>query len=306
MTNERNDAAPERLRRVAHLSLCFVIDAACSGMAGLKTLDAVLVMAVNQANIAPLTRDPDARTRYGALDAPAPDDDRRPVSVSAVAASLKLPYETARRRLKQLAAEGVCTLGEAGAVVPQSFLGSAAYLDSTRILHERIWAFYRELMAEGLLAELPPSRYPVETGIPVRGAVRLVADYLLRTSATFVDHFGDLISGLIGMAVLCASTAPEPQASRATGLAERLRLPQETVRRHALEVAERGRVVRTRHGLVVPEEMLAAAPLSDLFRDNAAQVQRLFAGLGERGVVEAWERLRPSAAGSGPQPLARA
>jgi hypothetical protein len=37
-------------------------------------------------------------------------------------------------------------------------------------------------------------------------------------------------------------------------------------------------------------------PLADLFQDNAAQVQRLFAGLAERGVVEAWERLRPAAA----------
>lgn len=306
MTNERDDEASERVRRQAHLSLCFVIDSACSGMAGLKTLDAVLVMAVNQANIAPLTRDPDARIRYGALDAPAPDDDRRPVSVSAVAASLKLPYETTRRRLKQLAADGVCALSEAGAVVPQAFLASAAYLDTTRVLHERLWTFYRELMADGLLGELPPSRYSVEAGIPVRGAVRLVADYLLRTSATFVDHFGDLISGLVGMGVLCASTGRPAQASRATALAERLRLPQETVRRHALELVERGRCVRRPQGLLAPQEMLAAAPLWDLFQDNAVQVQRLFAGLAERGVVEAWERLRPSGAGLGPQPLARA
>jgi hypothetical protein len=306
VTSERDDDAPERMRRLAHLSLSFVIDSACSGMAGLKTLDAVLVMAVNQANIAPLTRDPEARARYGALDAPAPDDDRRPVSVSAIATSLKLPYETTRRRLKQLAAEGVCTLSEAGAVVPQSFLASAAYLDTTRVLHERVWAFYRDVAATGLLAELPPSRYSVEAGIPVRGAVRLVADYLLRTSASFVDHFGDLVSGLVGMAVLCASTARVPEASRATALAERLQLPQETVRRHALELVERGRCVRSRQGLAVPEEMLAEGPLAELFRDNAVQVQRLFAGLAERGVVQAWELLRPSAAGTGPQPLARA
>jgi hypothetical protein len=294
------------MRRLAHLSLCFVIDSACSGMAGLKTLDAVLVMAVNQANIAPLTRDPDARVRYGALDAPAPDDDRRPVSVSAVAASLKLPYETARRRLKQLAADGVCTLSEAGAVVPQSFLSSAAYLDTTRVLHERIWAFYRELMAEGLLGELPASRYSVEAGVPVRGAVRLVADYLLRTSATFVGHFGDLVSGLVGMAVLCTSTGRPPQASRATALAERLQLPQETVRRHALELIERGRCQRSPQGLFVSQEMLAGPPLAELFQDNAVQVQRLFAGLAERGVVQAWELLRPSTGGLTPQPLARA
>ncbi len=65
-------------------------------------------MAINQANNAPLTRDPEARARYGGLDALAPDGERRPVSINAVAASLGLPFETVRRRIRRLAAEQVC------------------------------------------------------------------------------------------------------------------------------------------------------------------------------------------------------
>ena len=82
-------AAPltARDRQLAFLGFNFVLDLAGDGVPGLKPLESLLVMAINQANIAPLTRDPAARSRYGALEAPAPDEIRRPVSVRAVAAS---------------------------------------------------------------------------------------------------------------------------------------------------------------------------------------------------------------------------
>jgi DNA-binding IscR family transcriptional regulator len=292
---------------LAHLSICFAIDAATGGMAGLKPLDAILVMAVNQANIAPLTRDPEARLRYGALAAPAPDEDRRPVSVSAVASSLALPYETVRRRLRHLADAGVCALSERGAVVPQAFLISPAYLESARALHERMWTFYREALAAGLVGDLPASRYPVDAGVAVRGAIRLGSDYLLRVAETFVAHFGDMLSALVGMAVLCASLGPDGQATDApvtvTALAQRLQIPIETVRRHAVDLVGRGRLLRVRRGLAIPEELLAGPDLAVRFHDNAAHVHRLFAGLAERGVVDAWERLRP--AGPEASPVAR-
>lgn len=296
--SEEATVGAERDRALAHLSLCFVLDAATGGMAGLKTLDAVLVMAINQANIAPLTRDPDARLRYGALDAPAPDAERRPVNVSAVATSLKLPYETVRRRLRRLAEAGACHVGERGAVVPQAFLGSPAYLDTARALHERMWTFYRDARAAGLVGELPASRYPIDAGVAVRGAIRLGADYLLRSTDGFVGYFGDLISGLTGMAVLCESLRSDGQVSGAsitvTALAQRLRIPLETVRRHALDLVGSGRCVRRSRGLAVTEAMLAGPILGGLFHENAGHVHRLFAGLAERGVIEAWDRLRPA------------
>lgn len=282
-----------RERRLANLSLCFVVDAAAAGMAGLESIDAILVMAVNQANIAPLTRDPDARTRYGALDAPAPDGERRPVSINAVAASLKLPYETVRRRLKKIDGTA-CRLSEAGAIVPEEFLASPAYLASVRGLHERAWAFYREVRAEGLMGELPPSRYPIESGVPVRGAARLIADYLLRATEVFVQRFDDLITALVAMAVICESTAVTPEPMTVTALAKRLGLPMETVRRHVVKLTEAGWFVKSGKGLALTPDMLDRTLWTTLFRENAANVQRLFAGLAERGVVEAWERLRPT------------
>jgi hypothetical protein len=290
----------QRVRAVAHLSLAFVLDAASAGMAGLPTLDAVLVMAVNQANIAPLTRDPDARARHGALDAAAPDEARRPVSVSAVASSLGLPYETARRRLGRLARDGVCVLGGAGVVVPQGFLASEAYLATVRGLHERAWRFYREACAEGLVGELPPAHYATDSGIPIRGAARLLADYLLRSAEIFVGRFDDLVCALIAMELVRTATARDVRTAgrprSITAIAQRLGVPGETVRRRVLEMGGRGHCARIRGGIVLAPVFAEGEPFAALLRDNAAHVGRLFAGLAERGVVEAWEKLRPTGA----------
>ena len=132
--------------------------------------------------IAPLTRDPGARARYGQLKAPAPDAERRPVSVNAVAASLGLPFETVRRRVRRLCDEGVCTVGPEGVVVPASFLVSPPYIQSVMLGHERLRRFYFELRTAGFLDDLPGSAYGLEDAIPMRAAARLIADYILRVT----------------------------------------------------------------------------------------------------------------------------
>src|ERR1700752_4866310 len=54
-----------RDRQLAFLGFNFVLDLAGDGIPGLRPLESLLVMAVNQANIAPLTRDPEVRARTG-------------------------------------------------------------------------------------------------------------------------------------------------------------------------------------------------------------------------------------------------
>src|SRR5262245_61715219 len=122
-------AAPvsARDRQLAFLGFNFVLDLAGDGIPGLRPLESLLVMAVNQANIAPLTRDPEARARHGALEAPAPDESRRPVSVRAVATSMRMPYETTRRNIRRLEGQGVCVTTDAGVVVPASFMLTQDY-----------------------------------------------------------------------------------------------------------------------------------------------------------------------------------
>jgi DNA-binding Lrp family transcriptional regulator len=298
------DPAFARDRELAHCGFSFALGMASQGFAGLKPLDALIVMAVNQANIGPLTRDPLARSRYGALEAPAPDEERRPVSVRAVAASMRLAYETARRRVRQLESTGVCVVSEAGLVVPESFLASAAFVEVALRGHQRMHALYETLQDRGLLEPLPASNYPAETRPPVRGAVRLMSDYLLRTADALVAVAGDLISSLVLLPLVADLAGGDPQAdlepTTVAALARRLQLPAETVRRHVAELGAAGHCRVDREGVRLADPSLGSPEMRTLLRENAIALQRLFAGLSERGVVDVW---RGMAAG-GPEDLA--
>ena len=294
-----------RDRQVAALSLDFVLDMAAHGLAGLKPLEALIVMAINQANIAPLTRDPAARKRYGAIDAPAPDHERRPVSVRAVAASMRLPYETARRNIRGLEARGICVSSDEGVVVPATFMQTPRYVEAAHIGHARLRELYVVLAANGLLEPLPAANYE-ETEPPVRGAVRLMSDYLLRTAEALVARIGDLTAGVVMLPLLAAGASAEaaaPVALPVSRLARRTRLPAETVRRKAAALVESGLCVNGSGGVCLHEAVLASPAWSGLLRENAIAVQRMYAGLAERGVIAAWEQgaapITPAAAGGG-------
>jgi len=282
-----------REREVAHLSLDFVLDMAGGGIPGLKTLDCLLTMAINQANIAPLTRDPAARSRYGALEAPAPDDERRPVSVRAVAASMRLPYETARRHIRRLETRGVCKLTAAGVVVTEAYLGSPDYIEAVRRGHERLFLLYQDLRSRDLLDRLPPSHY-LEGEPPVRAAARLMSDYLLRTAEALVGRTGELIAGLVLLPLLAGSAGVErPDAVAGVSVAalsRRIGVPAETVRRHAAELVAAGVCRQGPAGLCLVDADFEAGVWAGFLRENVAAVQRMFAGLAERGVVDAWDR----------------
>ncbi len=290
-------------RRLGHLSIRFLIEVVTTGVGELKTTDALLVLAINQANIAPLTRDPQARSLYGGLDSPAPDERRRPVSVSAVAASLRLPFETARRRVRKLEAQGVCVESGGGVIVPEAFLTAPVYLASVARGHEHLVRFYRSLMDERLLPTLPPSRFDPEGGVPVRGAIRLLADYVLRTAEHAMGEAGDVVTGMVLLALLKSASAEEPRPVPISALARDLALPEETTRRHVLRLVELERCVRTPAGVWMSSEMLSQPWALAFFRDNAVNVHRLFAGLAERGVVDAWESFFQPRGADQPPPI---
>ena len=283
-----------RDRVLASLSFGFLLDEMANGIGGLEPLDALLVMAVNQANIAPLTRDADARARYGAMTAPAPDSERRPVSKNAVAASLGLPFETVRRRIRRMAASQVCRISPEGVVVPASFLASPGYVQSVMLGHERLRRFYMELEAAGLIEALPPAAFETDA-VPVRAAARLLADYVLRASEGLMREAGNVISLMTLVALLAPALADEGRPTDRSrtvsvrSIAVTLKLSAETVRRHVSELVEEGVCVRTATGVTITEEALAGPGMRRLLAENAGNVQRLLAGLAERGVIAAWK-----------------
>jgi hypothetical protein len=291
-----DSAADAHAKALMPLSGAFVLDQVTAGIAGLDTRDALLILAINQANIAPLTRDPAARSRYGALDRPAPDDERQPVALSAIASSLRMPYETVRRRARRLHAQGVCQLSTYGAVVPESFLASPAYVTSALAAYARLQQFYRDVQAAGLMQPLPRSRFGSEPTAPIRASLRLISEYLLRTGESLMAMTGDLICGLAFLGILSAGETLPPPVSSTCAVARRLAMPHETVRRHCAELVAGGLCARAPRGFSLTPEILAQPDVAAFIRDNAVDVHRLFAALAERGVIEAWDRLGPTGA----------
>lgn len=276
-----------RSAALLRLSHSFVLDQITMGLGPLTTREALLVLAINQANIAALTRDPAARRRYGALEAPAPDDERRPVSVNAIAISLGIPFETVRRHVRGLVTLGVCALTPQGVIVPQTYLASPGYLESVGRSLDRLRLFYAHARDGGLIGPLPPPAYDTDDGAPLRGAARLLSDYILRIAQSAHALAGDMISAIVLLAVLEGSIAGEPRSVAA--IARRLAVPEETARRHAVRLAHSGLCVRSHRGPTATLAMLHQEPLASLLREHQVDAQRLFAGLAERGVIAAWE-----------------
>lgn len=278
-----------RTWRLARAALDFTVAQVAQGLTGLKAVDALIVMAVNQANIAPLTRDADARYAYGGLSAPAPDESRRPVSIHAIAMSMQLPFETVRRRMHHLEALGACRQEARGVIVPMSYLSSPAYLQDVMAAHARMRMLHQELADQGLLDPLPPSHYLPTDEAPVRAAARLLSDFLLRIADTLMRRAQDPVSGLILGAVVVASVgeASEPGIT-ASEAARRLGLPGETVRRRLTQLQADGHCTRRAHAHYLAP-LAPGAPDSESFMGEiAATAQRLMAGLAERGVIESW------------------
>lgn len=299
VSDPQADSALPGSWRLAQAALGFTIEQVASGLTGLKAMDALLVLAINQANIVLLTRDVEARKAYGALAAPAPDDIRRPVSVHAIATSLDLPFETVRRRIRRLETLGICRHEARGVIVPSAYLKSPAYLQAVVAAHESLKRLYFEISAEGLLDPLPVSAYALSDEPPMRAAARLLSDFLLRAVDILMRHTRHIASGLILAAVVSASP-PMALASPTTGarlsrglsvaeVGRRIGLAPETARRQMARLTADGHCVRGRTG-VFASDLYPGNPRWDpTMSELAAALQRLMAGLAERGVIDSWK-----------------
>ena len=87
-------------------------------------LGGVLILAILSANAAHLEQSGLGSEYAAAGDAP-PDELRRPVSVLSISQALGLPFETARRHVNKLIAEGKCARVKGGVIVPQAFVRSS-------------------------------------------------------------------------------------------------------------------------------------------------------------------------------------
>lgn len=303
-------ASLSRIRVAARLANAFALDLVKLGGLGRDVVDALLIAAISQANVALITRSPELQRRYATLDAVPPDELRRPVSVNAIAASLHIPFETARRRIAALAKVGIVRVTPKGVIVPQGPLNSPFYRMVMETHYELVRELYRRLRAIGLLEDLPraPAAYEHDAA-PCRLVVRLSSDYVMRLAEPITVRLGDLVTGIILMDVIHANTEHLSDAKggdndlnpidfvaddlrrpvRTTALSARLGIPQETVRRHLARLVEAGLCERLAAGYIVPARALAGEGFLQFMQDNQVNLQRLFQALAEFGVVAAWD-----------------
>ena len=82
----------------------------------------LIFIAIVQANTQHIVSDEQMSQAYSEAGDTVPDDTRRPVSVHALSVSLGIPYETTRRYVNKLLADGFCVRARRGLVVPADVL----------------------------------------------------------------------------------------------------------------------------------------------------------------------------------------
>jgi DNA-binding Lrp family transcriptional regulator len=289
---------------VSRASLDYIRDTSQISRGDGDLLDPLIFTAILDANMVPVNRDPQLRVTYGG-DISAPDHLRRPVSINAVAQSLRLPFETVRRRVSGLAQAGRCVIDPRGVVVPHAAVTSPAYVAIQRARYDRARRFYQALKAVGALPSDGAPDADAPTAYPlVRAANRALSAYMLRAANDLIALTGDALSSLILLELTLENTEPvagpdlpawaaDPlgvaRPVRIATLAKRLRFSPETTRRHLVDLEAAGFCKRSEQGLVAIAPPEAWPELARLMASNLANVNRLFAALRELQVLAAWD-----------------
>lgn len=309
------------LRVAARIANGFALDLVRLGGFGRDVIDGLLMAAIGAANVSPITRDPILQLKYATLDQPPPDDLRRPVSINALAASLRLPFETTRRRVKKLEELGIVVATPKGVIIGSGPVNLPFYRMAFTAHYQMVRTLYGRLWRLGLLRDLPQRQEVIfdSADPPIRLVTRLSRDYVLRLVDPLTEHLGDLLTGVVLMCVIHANTehmadteggndAEGPSGFvmddhrrpvRAATISQRLGVSHETIRRHLKTLVDDDRCEMVDGGYVVPSRILARPPFVRYTMDNQMHLHRLFSGLAEAGVTAAWDaeevKLRRSA-----------
>jgi len=115
----------------------------------------LIFSAILQANVQPINNDLKLGKTYGQMNAIPPDELRTPVSVNALAESLKIPYETTRRHVNKLIKLGFCLkIGTRGVIVPAAVVASPTLMKGALQQYSHLMHFLGQLKEIGLLDQV--------------------------------------------------------------------------------------------------------------------------------------------------------
>jgi len=276
-------------------------------------ISAVIFTAIWTANVKHITYS-DANGEFRGIDDIPPDGYRRPVSVLALSSSLRIPYETVRRHVQALLARGLCVrTGGKGVVVPAAVLDRPLYRQAIAGEVPNFLQFLQELKRSGF--DFAPYRrrhagtlpLPAQGNLPenVRALVRVALELIMRGIDVLGHvHGDDLLKGFVFTAIWTANVRhitasannlkygaltelPPDEMRRPVSikaLADALRMPYETVRRHATNLVREGIAIRTNDkGLIIPSAQMEAPEKYEGIRMSHAHITRMVADLHRAG-----------------------
>ena len=240
----------------------------------------LLAHAVNLANLSYADTSSDAIRQAVGPEGVFPDEMRRPVSISRLAESAGLPFESVRRAVQQLIGAGICQRVPGGVIVPRAVIERPRNLRAVVANVGYMRKFMRDVQATGLIDHVPAS-LAIAAGADGTAIARLVArvssEYVQLTLQLLVETFGDARAGVVAQTIIAANTAyldtrggegwryagidtPPPDAARrpisVSRVAASLGLPYETVRRHVERLIHANVCARVRGGVIVPGAVL--------------------------------------------------
>jgi DNA-binding Lrp family transcriptional regulator len=282
----------------------YVLDAMHVSAVDRPLLDRLILIAIVQTNVQPVTSSIELQSKYATLAEPPPAHLRRPVSISALSVMLGLPFETVRRRVRRLVASGDCKLSEDGLQVPVRALADADHRRTLTANHDLVRELYLCLRGCGSPATLHlPEGRKAGTAPAVRAVARHAYDHLLRFIAAALPLGDDLITTLLLLTVwrenverndatagrndFLADREREPvPASR---LLRRLGLSEATTHRRLRAAALEGKCLISKRGAIVPAAFLAGGEFARAMNLNHTSLGRLFEPLSRLGVLRRWE-----------------
>lgn len=121
-------------------------------------LGAIVYTALMLGNAAPITNDPLKAWRYAGADTPPPDQERTPMTLVDLAASVAMPRETIRRELVRLQAAGRCRREPGGYLLDMAHLQSPEILTSGLVVSQRFLQLVQALGQIGFSLNEPATR----------------------------------------------------------------------------------------------------------------------------------------------------
>jgi hypothetical protein len=112
-------------------------------------IKAIVFLAVVAANTGHLEQTGQG-SRFAGVDSAPPDDVRRPVSALAISQALGMPFETTRRYINRLIADGVLARVKKGVIAPVAVVGSDEVSRVVATNATNVRRFLRDLRRAGI------------------------------------------------------------------------------------------------------------------------------------------------------------